>query len=103
MLIIVLEKSWKWCYDTFMITQQTQIKLNLPVMLKQQLEQKAGRFGIPLAGYIKHLILKDIETVLHPTFEASQRTVRAYTAAKKQEKDDKLVHVNDVDAYLDTL
>lgn len=43
-----------------MITQQTQIKLNLPLALKDFLESKASKFGMPLAGYIKHLILQDV-------------------------------------------
>ena len=39
-----------------MITHQAQIKLNLPLALKDFLDSKAQRFGMPLAAYIKHLI-----------------------------------------------
>ena len=69
-----------------MNTQQAQIKINLPLSLKEYLESKAGKFGIPLAGYIKHLILKDVEDMDFPTFEASDKTIQAYKKAI-QEKD----------------
>lgn len=67
-----------------MITQQTQIKLNLPVALKEYLESKAAKFGMPLAGYIKHLILKDVEDMDYPTFEASDSTIKALKKAMKE-------------------
>lgn len=73
-----------------MITQQAQIKLNLPLALKEFLESKASRFGMPLAGYIKHLMLKDVEDMQYPTFEASDRTIRAYKKAMKFIGRDKL-------------
>ena len=44
-----------------MNTTQAQIKVNIPLMMKDFLESKASKFGMPVAGYIKHLILKDIE------------------------------------------
>lgn len=66
-----------------MITQQAQIKLNLPLALKEYLESKANRFGMPLAGYIKHLVLKDVEDMDYPVFEASDRTIRKAKEALK--------------------
>ncbi len=44
-----------------MITPQTQIKLNLPRRLKEHLKNRAAKFGVTMAEYIRHLILKDIE------------------------------------------
>lgn len=67
-----------------MNTQQAQIKVNLPLPLKDYLESKAGKFGMPLAGYIKHLILKDVENMEFPTFEASDKTIQTYKKAVQE-------------------
>lgn len=66
-----------------MITQQTQIKLNLPVALKEHLESRARKFGMSLAAYVRHLILKEVEEMEYPTFEASKATIKAYKQALK--------------------
>jgi hypothetical protein len=67
-------------------TQQAQIKVNLPLPLKDYIESKAGKFGMPLAGYIKHLILKDVEDMDFPTFEASDKTIQAYKKAVQEKR-----------------
>ncbi len=84
-----------------MITQQAQIKLNLPLALKDFLESKANRFGMPLAGYIKHLMLKDVEDMEYPTFEASDRTIKAYKKALQNK--DKAIEVTDIDEFFKNL
>lgn len=84
-----------------MITQQTQIKLNLPVSLKEYLESKASKFGTPLAVYIRHLILKDIEDMDYPVYEASDKTIKAYKKALKEEG--KAIEVKDVDKFFENL
>ncbi len=84
-----------------MITQQTQIKINLPVNLKDYVESKADKFGMPLAGYIKHLILKDVEAMDYPTFEASDKTIKAYKNAMLNK--DKAIVVKDMDAFFKDL
>jgi hypothetical protein len=84
-----------------MVTQQTQIKLNIPVALRKFLEIKANQFGIPLASYIKHLILKDVEDMVYPTYEASGSTIKAYKKALKEK--DKSILVKDVDAFFKEL
>lgn len=68
-----------------MITQQTQIKINLPLALKEFLESKASRFGMPLAGYVKHLMLKDVEDMEYPIFELSNESEKALKTALKEE------------------
>lgn len=78
-----------------MITQQSQIKLNIPVKLKEYLEYKANKFGIPLAGYIRYLILKDVENIVYPVFQASKKTEKSYKEARQAEKEGKLLMVND--------
>ena len=84
-----------------MITQQAQIKLNLPLSLKEYLESKAGKFGIPLAAYIRHLILKDIEDMDYPTYIASDKTVKEYRKALINK--DKAIEVRDIDEFFDNL
>ncbi len=76
-----------------MITQQAQIKINLPLALKDFLESKANKFGMPLAGYIKHLMLKDVEEMDYPTFELSDKSERALRKALK-EKDKAIAIAN---------
>ena len=85
-----------------MITQQAQIKVNLPLQLKEYLESKASRFGMPLAGYIKHLILKEVVDMDYPVFEASDRTLKAYRKALKERA--KAVKVKgDIGKFLENL
>jgi len=86
-----------------MITQQTQIKLNLPIALKEYLESKASKFGMPLAGYIKHLILSDVADIEYPTFQASQKVEEAYKKAQKDEKARKLISVGDLESFFEKL
>lgn len=74
-----------------MVTQQSQIKLNLPLSLKEYLESRAQRFGMPLAGYVKYLILKDVDDMDYPTFEASDRTNTKAEQAVKSKKESLVV------------
>lgn len=59
-----------------MKTVTTQIKITLPPALKKYVQNRARRFDLPLAGYLKHLILKDIEQTEFPLFTPSARTQR---------------------------
>lgn len=86
-----------------MTTAQAQIKLNIPVTMKEYLESKANKFGLPLAGYIRHLILKDIEDMEYPTFQASEETEKAYTKAMGEFSAGKIVKVNNIDKFFDEL
>ncbi len=86
-----------------MITQQAQIKINLPLALKDFLESKASRFGMPLAGYIKHLMLKDVENMQYPEFELSERSEKAYKRALKARKEGKLISVDNIDEFFKNL
>lgn len=84
-----------------MITQQAQIKLNLPLALKDFLESKAQKFGMPLAVYVKHLILKEVEDMDYPVFEASDRTIKAYKKALKERN--KAIEIKDIDEFFKNL
>lgn len=86
-----------------MNTAQAQIKVNLPVTMKDYLESKASKFGMPVAGYIKHLILKDIEDMDYPTYQASRETENAYKKAMKEHASWETITVNDIDAFFEKL
>jgi hypothetical protein len=84
-----------------MITQQSQIKINLPASLKDYLESKARKFDIPIAGYVKHLILKDVSDMDYPTFKMSDAAEQKALEALANR--DKAIKVTDVDKYLKDL
>ncbi|MBI1869354.1 hypothetical protein HYS11_00085 [Candidatus Gottesmanbacteria bacterium] len=84
-----------------MITPQVQIKLNLPLNLKEFAESKAGKFGITLASYVKHLILKDVEDMDYPTYAASERIERVAKKALKERH--KAVRVTNVEEFFKNL
>ncbi|MEK7165179.1 MAG: hypothetical protein AAB874_00020 [Patescibacteria group bacterium] len=70
-----------------MNTPQVQIKINLPLALKDYLESKAGKYDLPIAGYVKHLILKDVADMDFPAFRISDaselKARKALTERKK--------------------
>lgn len=74
-----------------MVTQQAQIKITLPLALKDFLESKAQKFGLPIASYVRHLIVRDVEEMEYPVFEASDATIKAYKKAMKEK--DKVVTI----------
>lgn len=84
-----------------MVTQQAQIKITLPLALKDFVESKASRVGLPIATYIKHLILKEVENLDYPVFEASNRTIRKAKEALKNK--DKSILVEDIDQFFKNL
>lgn len=84
-----------------MITQQSQIKINLPLALKDYLESKAKKFDMPIAGYVKHLILKDVGDLEYPTFQMSARTEKIALKALKNR--DKAIRVTNVAEFFKNL
>ncbi|OGY08684.1 MAG: hypothetical protein A2782_04165 [Candidatus Blackburnbacteria bacterium RIFCSPHIGHO2_01_FULL_43_15b] len=84
-----------------MITPQAQIKLNLPLPLKERAESQASKFGVPLATYLKHLIMQDTEDMDYPVFEPSERTIKAYKQALKNKN--KAIFVENIDEYFKNL
>lgn len=86
-----------------MNTAQTQIKVNLPVSMRDFLESKARKFGMPVAGYIKHLILKDIEDMDFPIYQASEKTEEAYKKAIAEYDAKKTSKVKDIDTFFEEL
>ena len=86
-----------------MNTPQSQIKLNIPAPLKKHLEYKAGKFGMPLAGYVRFLILKDVENLDFITYEASEASEQAYTSSVNEKKTGKLTKTKDLKKFLQNL
>lgn len=84
-----------------MNTPQSQIKINLSENMKDFIQSKANRYGMPVAGYIKHLILKDVEDMDYPVFEASDKTIKAYKEAIKNK--DKAIEVTDIKEFFKNL
>ena len=84
-----------------MVTPQSQFKLNLPLPLKEFALSKAQKYGMPLASYIKHLIIKDVENLEYPIFEASDRTIKAYKKALRDK--DKAIEVTNVKDFFKNL
>lgn len=80
-----------------MITQQAQIKLNLPLALKGYLESKANKYDIPVSAYLKHLILKDVADIDYPTFQISDASEKK---ARKAILDrSKAINISNISQY----
>lgn len=84
-----------------MITQQAQIKINLPLALMDYISSRAAKFDLPVATYIKHLIIQDAGELEYPTFPASKGTEKAYQEAMANQ--DKAIPIDDVDEFFKNL
>lgn len=84
-----------------MITQQTQIKVNLPVALWEFLASKAAKYDLPVSGYVRHLVIKDVSDMDYPVYQMSDRTKRILKKALKDKN--KAIAVNDVSEYFKNL
>ena len=80
----------------------SQVKLNLPVQLKRHLKSQAERYGLTVAGYLKHLIVEDIDRREYPVFEASVGVEKAYRKALEEKEAGKVVS-GDVGVFLENL
>jgi len=81
-------------------TNTTQIKLNIPVALKEQVEEIAKSFGYTVSAYIRHLVLNDVGEKKYPVKKMSLRTERI---VKKALKDDKWVKVDNIEEFFKKL
>ena len=80
-----------------------QLKVTLPVALYDYLESKAQRFGLALATYVKHLVIKDVEDMELPTFKMSPKTEAIALQALKDYRAGKLKKVESIDELLDSI
>jgi hypothetical protein len=61
-----------------------QLKINLTTQLQELLASKAGKFGLPLTQYVKHVLMKDVQDLEYPVFKASEETEVAAREALQQ-------------------
>lgn len=80
-----------------MNTLQVQLKISLSEQLKELLESKAARFGVPITQFVKHLIIKEVEDEEYPTFQMSKRSEKRLKEAMKQIY--RAVKVDDIHEY----
>lgn len=78
-----------------MNTQQVQLKISLSDQLNDLLQSKAQRLGIPVTQFVKHLIIKEVETEEYPTFPMSKRTELRARKALEDYKQGKAVDATD--------
>jgi len=88
-------------YYLHMRTPQAQIKINLPLRFKEFVESKASQFGMPLAAYIKHVLLKEIEDMQYPTYEASEKVIKETKKALREKN--RAIEVKDVHKFFKDL
>lgn len=84
-----------------MLTPQTQIKVNLPVALWEFLASKAAKYDLPIAGYVRHLIIKDVSSMDVPVYEMSARTKKKLKEALRDRRH--AVTVTNVSEYFKNL
>ena len=84
-----------------MITKKIKIKVNFPVALWEFLASKAAKYDLPISGYVRHLVIKDVSDMDYPTFPASDRTIRLANFAMRQKS--KAIVVDDVGKYFKKL
>jgi len=80
-----------------------QLKVTLPVALYDYLESKAQRFGLAMATYIKHLVIKDVEDMDIPTFSMSAKTEAVALKALKDYLAGKVKEVGSIDELLNSI
>ena len=67
-----------------MNTTQIQLKISLSQQLSELLAFKAARVGIPVTQLVKHLIIKEVESIEYPTFQLSQNSKKRTQEAMQQ-------------------
>lgn len=82
-------------------TSQVQLKISLSEQLSDLLKSKAAKLGVPITQFVKHLIMKEVENEVYPTFEASDWLEEKTKKAIKQFN--KGVEVEDVHQFFKNL
>ena len=77
-----------------------QLKVTLPLALYDYLESKAQRFGLALATYVKHLVIKDVEDMDLPIYKMSAKTEAVALKALKDYRSGKLKRLKSIDDLL---
>jgi hypothetical protein len=86
-----------------MATNVTQIKVTLPDPLMDYLASRAGKFGLTLSAYVKHLIVNDVKDMEFPTYQMSEKTEGVMLKAIEEDKLGKTKVMDNVDKFIDDL
>lgn len=86
-----------------MATNTTQIKVTLPDPLLSYLASKAGKFGLTLSAYVKHLIVNDVKDMDYPIFQMSQKTEEVTLKAMREDRQGKTKTMGNVDDFINNL
>jgi hypothetical protein len=74
-----------------MQVQSTQVKVTIPQQLNNFLKLKAQRMGLPVAGYVKYLIIDDVADLAdqanaNPVVELHQQLVKKVGKVAEKQK-----------------
>jgi hypothetical protein len=83
--------------------QTAQVKITLPNELYFYVKSKAQKFGLPMASYVKNLIINDVKDVDIPIFKMSKHREKIVLKALADNKKGKTRAVKDLDSYFDSL
>ena len=101
-LDLVLNQLYTSTYMTTLI-QSNQVKITLPLQLHGFLKTKADRLGLPVAAYVKNLIIDDIKDTDIPTFPLSEKQEKKGLQALKEYKAGKTSEITDIEAFFKNL
>jgi len=86
-----------------MASNATQIKVTLPNPLLDFLASKAGKFGLTLSAYVKHLIVNDVKDMDFPVFQMSSGTEDVALRAAEEDSQGKTKVLENVDRFINGL
>jgi len=78
-----------------------QVKLTLPNQLYELLQQRAGKFGVNLASYVKNLIVNDIRESEYPVRKVKKKVEKSYKKALQER--DQAIEVGDIRTHFKSL
>ena len=82
-----------------MIIRCSEVKKYFPVR-RGYLKEKAGELGLPISGYVRYLIIKDVKQAYYPVKKASKKAEKAYYQAKDAERKQSLIQPKNLQSYL---
>lgn len=86
-----------------MNTAQIQLKISLSQQLSDLLQSKATRLGVPITQFVKHIIIKEVESEDYPTFQMSERTEQKIIEAMEDYKTGKAIKVDNISEFFKKL
>lgn len=86
-----------------MASDVTQIKVTLPNPLLDFVASKAGKFGLTLSAYVKHLIVNDVKDMDFPVYQMSPQSESVALKAIKENDQGKTKIMKNIDQFVDGL